>query len=115
MDPTMRGSADRGGGTFHRAHLIGCGVIETRNLPPGAAFSLRGDQVAYFLLTSGWSGLHAALLPVTAVIARGLPMHACHEQALSVALGQAQAWTEEWFDGHGLHWLGGAVCYPKAV
>jgi RNA-directed DNA polymerase len=29
--------------------------------------------------------------------------------------GQAQAWTEEWFNGHGLHRLRGTVRYPKAA
>jgi RNA-directed DNA polymerase len=29
--------------------------------------------------------------------------------------GQAQAWTEEWFSGHGLHRLRGTVRYPKAA
>jgi RNA-directed DNA polymerase len=29
--------------------------------------------------------------------------------------GQAQAWTEEWFGGHGLHRLRGTVRYPKAA
>jgi RNA-directed DNA polymerase len=29
--------------------------------------------------------------------------------------GQAQAWTEEWFHGHGLHRLRGTVRYPKAA
>jgi RNA-directed DNA polymerase len=29
--------------------------------------------------------------------------------------GQAQAWTEEWFGGHGLYRLRGTVRYPKAA
>jgi RNA-directed DNA polymerase len=29
--------------------------------------------------------------------------------------GQAQVWTEEWFNGHGLHRLRGTVRYPKAA
>jgi RNA-directed DNA polymerase len=29
--------------------------------------------------------------------------------------GQAQAWTEEWFNGHGLYRLRGTVRYPKAA
>jgi RNA-directed DNA polymerase len=29
--------------------------------------------------------------------------------------GQAQAWTEHWFNGHGLHRLRGTVRYPKAA
>jgi len=29
--------------------------------------------------------------------------------------GQADAWTEEWFNGHGLHRLRGTICYPKAA
>jgi RNA-directed DNA polymerase len=29
--------------------------------------------------------------------------------------GQAQAWTEEWFNGHGLHRLRGTVRYPRAA
>jgi RNA-directed DNA polymerase len=29
--------------------------------------------------------------------------------------GQAQAWTEDWFNGHGLHRLRGTVRYPKAA
>ena len=29
--------------------------------------------------------------------------------------GQADAWTEEWFNGHGLHRLRGTVRYPKAA
>ena len=29
--------------------------------------------------------------------------------------GQARAWTEEWFNGHGLHRLRGTICYPKAA
>jgi RNA-directed DNA polymerase len=29
--------------------------------------------------------------------------------------GQVQAWTEEWFNGHGLHRLRGTVRYPKAA
>jgi RNA-directed DNA polymerase len=29
--------------------------------------------------------------------------------------GQAQAWTEEWFNGHGLHRLRGTIRYPKAA
>jgi RNA-directed DNA polymerase len=29
--------------------------------------------------------------------------------------GQAQAWTEEWFNGHGLHRLRGTIRYPRAA
>jgi RNA-directed DNA polymerase len=29
--------------------------------------------------------------------------------------GQADAWTEEWFNGHGLHRLRGTIRYPKAA
>jgi RNA-directed DNA polymerase len=29
--------------------------------------------------------------------------------------GQAQAWTEEWFNGHGLHRLRGTIRYPKTA
>jgi RNA-directed DNA polymerase len=29
--------------------------------------------------------------------------------------GQSQAWTEQWFNGHGLHRLRGTVRYPKAA
>jgi RNA-directed DNA polymerase len=29
--------------------------------------------------------------------------------------GQAQAWTEEWFGGHGLYRLRGTIRYPKAA
>jgi RNA-directed DNA polymerase len=29
--------------------------------------------------------------------------------------GQAQVWTEQWFNGHGLHRLRGTVRYPKAA
>ena len=29
--------------------------------------------------------------------------------------GQAKEWTEEWFNGHGLHRLRGTVRYPKAA
>lgn len=29
--------------------------------------------------------------------------------------GQAQQWTEEWFNGHGLHRLRGTIRYPKAA
>jgi RNA-directed DNA polymerase len=29
--------------------------------------------------------------------------------------GQADQWTEEWFNGHGLHRLRGTICYPKAA
>jgi RNA-directed DNA polymerase len=29
--------------------------------------------------------------------------------------GQAEAWTEEWFNGHGLHRLRGTIRYPKAA
>ena len=29
--------------------------------------------------------------------------------------GQANAWTEEWFNGHGLHRLRGTIRYPKAA
>jgi len=29
--------------------------------------------------------------------------------------GQAQAWTEDWFNGHGLHRLRGTIRYPKAA
>jgi RNA-directed DNA polymerase len=29
--------------------------------------------------------------------------------------GQTQAWTEEWFNGHGLHRLRGTIRYPKAA
>jgi RNA-directed DNA polymerase len=29
--------------------------------------------------------------------------------------GQAQAWTEEWFNGHGLYRLRGTICYPRAA
>ena len=31
------------------------------------------------------------------------------------ARGQVQAWTEEWFNGHGLHRLRGTIRYPKAA
>jgi RNA-directed DNA polymerase len=29
--------------------------------------------------------------------------------------GQAQAWTEDWFNGHGLHRLRGTIRYPKTA
>ncbi|MFD4262220.1 group II intron maturase-specific domain-containing protein, partial [Streptomyces sp. NPDC058534] len=29
--------------------------------------------------------------------------------------GQARAWTEEWFKGHGLHTLRGTIRYPKTA
>ena len=29
--------------------------------------------------------------------------------------GQADAWTEEWFNGHRLHRLRGTIRYPKAA
>jgi RNA-directed DNA polymerase len=29
--------------------------------------------------------------------------------------GQVDQWTEEWFNGHGLHRLRGTICYPKAA
>jgi RNA-directed DNA polymerase len=29
--------------------------------------------------------------------------------------GQADAWTEQWFNGHGLYRLRGTVRYPKAA
>jgi RNA-directed DNA polymerase len=29
--------------------------------------------------------------------------------------GQADQWTEEWFNGHGLHLLSGTIRYPKAA
>ena len=29
--------------------------------------------------------------------------------------GQAQAWTEDWFNGHGLYRLRGTIRYPKAA
>ena len=29
--------------------------------------------------------------------------------------GQAGQWTEEWFNGHGLHRLRGTIRYPKAA
>jgi RNA-directed DNA polymerase len=29
--------------------------------------------------------------------------------------GQADAWTEDWFNGHGLHRLRGTVRYPRAA
>jgi RNA-directed DNA polymerase len=29
--------------------------------------------------------------------------------------GQADQWTREWFEGHGLHRLSGTVRYPKAA
>ncbi|GFG93328.1 group II intron maturase-specific domain-containing protein [Mycobacterium bourgelatii] len=29
--------------------------------------------------------------------------------------GQADQWTEKWFNGHGLHRLGGTIRYPKAA
>jgi len=29
--------------------------------------------------------------------------------------GQAQAWTGDWFNGHGLHRLRGTIRYPKAA
>jgi hypothetical protein len=28
---------------------------------------------------------------------------------------QAQAWTEDWFNGHGLYRLRGTIRYPKAA
>jgi RNA-directed DNA polymerase len=28
--------------------------------------------------------------------------------------GQADHWKQEWFNGHGLHQLGGTIRYPKA-
>src|ERR1700751_3914810 len=31
------------------------------------------------------------------------------------ARGQAEAWTEQWFNGHGLYQLRGPVRYPKAA
>jgi RNA-directed DNA polymerase len=33
----------------------------------------------------------------------------------SLRAGQADAWTEEWFNGHGLHRLRGTIRYPKAA
>jgi RNA-directed DNA polymerase len=29
--------------------------------------------------------------------------------------GQSAQWTEEWFNGHGLYRLRGAIRYPKAA
>ena len=29
--------------------------------------------------------------------------------------GQARAWTEDWFNGHGLYRLRGTIRYPKAA
>jgi RNA-directed DNA polymerase len=29
--------------------------------------------------------------------------------------GQADAWTEDWFNGHGLYRLRGTICYPRAA
>jgi len=29
--------------------------------------------------------------------------------------GQAQQWTQDWFNGHGLHQLRGSIRYPKAA
>ena len=29
--------------------------------------------------------------------------------------GQADGWTREWFEGHGLHRLSGTIRYPKAA
>jgi RNA-directed DNA polymerase len=29
--------------------------------------------------------------------------------------GQTRAWTEEWFNGHGLHRLRGTVRYPRTA
>ena len=35
--------------------------------------------------------------------------------AREIIAGQADAWTEEWFNGHGLHKLRGTVRYPRAA
>jgi RNA-directed DNA polymerase len=47
-----------------------------------------------------WQRLHGLM-----VKKRGRNLHA----------GQAQVWTEEWFNGHGLYRLRGTIRYPKAA
>ena len=38
-----------------------------------------------------------------------------HKRGRNLRAGQADAWTEQWFNGHGLHRLRGTVRYPKAA
>jgi RNA-directed DNA polymerase len=40
---------------------------------------------------------------------------ACWRRGRNLHAGQAQVWTEEWFNGHGLYRLRGTVRYPKAA
>ena len=37
------------------------------------------------------------------------------KQGRNLHAGQSQAWTEDWFNGHGLYRLRGTIHYPKAV
>jgi len=36
-------------------------------------------------------------------------------QGRNLRAGQADQWTEQWFNGHGLHRLRGTIRYPKAA
>ena len=38
-----------------------------------------------------------------------------HKRGRNLRAGQADQWTEQWFNGHGLHRLRGTIRYPKAA
>jgi len=37
------------------------------------------------------------------------------ERGRDLRAGQAQQWTQDWFNGHNLHQLRGTIRYPKAA
>jgi RNA-directed DNA polymerase len=61
-----------------------------------------GNAATRFIQADGcvWQRLHGLM-----VKKRGRNLHA----------GQAQVWTGEWFNGHGLYRLRGTIRYPKAA
>jgi len=44
-----------------------------------------------------------------------LPSLMIKKRGRKLRAGQARAWTEEWFNGHGLYRLRSTVRYPKAA
>ena len=48
-------------------------------------------------------------------VTRRLRMVMIRKRGRNLRAGQARAWTEEWFNGHGLYRLRGTIRYPKAA
>ena len=66
---------------------------------------------------NGHSELGGMLAPVTrdVEVTRRLFRLMVKKRGRNLRAGQADQWTEEWFNGHGLHRLRGTIRYPKAA